>query len=79
MYNTTATAAATAPTANAAWLAALCARPRIAAPYMGKRCAPARSMAAACMAAGYSMAAMQGHLNRQGANALAGHKVIWPA
>ncbi len=37
-----------------------------------------RSMLASCIAAGYSMAATQAHLNRQGANAVAGLPVYWP-
>jgi hypothetical protein len=49
------------------------------APYLRHRCAPARSMRAACIAAGYSMAATQGHLQRQAANALAGLPVAWPS
>lgn len=49
------------------------------APYMAKRrYGQGRTMLAACVAAGYSMAATQGWLNRQGANALAGLPVNWP-
>lgn len=49
------------------------------APYMRRRNAAARSMVAACTAAGFSMAATQGWLNRQGANALRGLPITWPS
>ena len=79
MYNTATTANATAPTAAAAWLASLCRRPRIAAPYMGRRCAPARSLRAACIAAGYSVALTQAVLATANRRALAGKPIYWPS
>lgn len=49
------------------------------APYLPKRrYGQARCMRAACIAAGYSIAATQAWLARQGANALAGKPVSWP-
>ena len=78
MYPTAQTATATPGTANALWLASLCARPKVAAPYTGKRCAPARSMVQACIAAGLSIAATQATLNANGARALARVPLIWP-
>jgi hypothetical protein len=49
------------------------------APYIARRYGQARAMRAACIAAGYSIAATQGFLQRQAANALAGRPVAWPS
>ncbi len=50
------------------------------APYLGRRrYGQSRSMLQACIAAGYSIAATQGHLNAQGKRALAGLPVYWPS
>lgn len=48
------------------------------APYVRRRNGPARSMAAALLAAGHSFASAQAWLNRQGAAVLAGQKPVWP-
>lgn len=49
------------------------------APYAPRRYGQSRTMRAACIAAGYSIAATQGWLNRQAANALQGQPVRWPS
>ena len=49
------------------------------APYTPRRYGKCRSMLAACIAAGYSVAATQAHLAAQARNALAGKPVRWPS
>ena len=49
------------------------------APYTPRRYGKARTMRAACIAAGYSIAATQAHLARQWRNAQAGKPLVWPS
>lgn len=49
------------------------------APYAPRRYGKSRSMRAACIAAGYSVAATQAHLATQASRALAGRRLAWPS